>query len=96
MVKQSKYRRGNYRRTYSKMGLESNGTRVDKLFMSAQGRIYRNDKSIHWVNLKVHEVVEGAKKVPTFHHKEEFCLYLMKDIKRQERQNRLYENISNR
>ena len=64
-------------------------------FPDYQGRIYRNDKSIYWVN-PVHEVVEGAKKVSHFPPQEEFCLYHPKDIKRQERQNRLYENISNR
>jgi len=40
--------------------------------------------------------IEGAKKVSHFPPQEEFCLYHPKDIKRQERQNRLYENISNR
>ena len=64
-------------------------------FPDYQGRIYRNDKSIYWVN-PVHEVVEGAKKVSHFPPQEEFCLYHPKDIKRQERQNKLYENISNR
>jgi glycosyltransferase involved in cell wall biosynthesis len=64
-------------------------------FPDYQGRIYRNDKSIYWVN-PVHEVVEGAKKVSHFPPQEEFCLYHPKDIKRQEKQNELYENISNR
>ena len=64
-------------------------------FPDYQGRIYRNDKSIYWVN-PVHEVVEGAKKVSHFPPQEEFCLYHPKNIKRQERQNKLYENISNR
>ena len=64
-------------------------------FPDYQGRIYKNDKSIHWVN-PVHEVVEGAKKVSHFPPQEEFCLYHPKDIERQEKQNELYENISNR
>lgn len=64
-------------------------------FPDYQGRIYRNDKSIYWVN-PVHEVIEGAKKVSHFPPQEEFCLYHPKDIERQEKQNRLYENISNR
>ena len=64
-------------------------------FPDYQGRIYRNDKSIYWVN-PVHEVVEGAKKVSHFPPQEEFCLYHPKDIERQEKQNELYENISNR
>jgi len=61
-------------------------------FPDYQGRIYRNDKSIYWVN-PVHEVVEGAKKVSHFPPQEEFCLYHPKDIKRQERQNQLYDRI---
>ena len=64
-------------------------------FPDYQGRIYRNDKSIYWVN-PVHEVVEGAKKVSHFPPQEEFCLYHPKYIERQEKQNELYENISNR
>ena len=64
-------------------------------FPDYQGRIYRNDKSIYWVN-PVHEVVEGAKKVSHFPPQEEFCLYHPKDIERQDKQNELYENISNR
>ena len=64
-------------------------------FPDYQGRIYRNDKSIYWVN-PVHEVVEGAKKVSHFPPQEEFCLYHPKDIERLEKQNELYENISNR
>ena len=49
-------------------------------FPDYQGRIYRNDKSIHWVN-PVHEVVEGLKKFHTFHHKKNFCLYHLKILK---------------
>ena len=61
-------------------------------FPDYQGRIYRNDKSIYWVN-PVHEVVEGAKKVSHFPPQEEFCLYHPKDIERQEKQNELYSQI---
>ena len=64
-------------------------------FPDYQGRIYRNDKSIYWENA-VHEVIKGAKKVSQFPPEEEFCLYHPKDIERQEKQNELYENISNR
>ena len=64
-------------------------------FPDYQGRIYKNDRSIYWEN-PVHEVVKGAKKVSHFPTEEQFCLYHPKDIKRQERQNKLYENISNR
>ena len=41
-------------------------------------------------------LIKGAKKVSHFPPQEEFCLYHPKNIKRQERQNKLYENISNR
>lgn len=61
-------------------------------FPDYQGRIYRNDKSIYWVN-PVHEVVEGAKKVSHFPPQEEFCLYHPKNIERQEKQNQLYDKI---
>ena len=61
-------------------------------FQDYQCRIYRNDKSIYWVN-PVHEVVEGAKKVSHFPPQEEFCLYHPKDIERQEKQNELYSQI---
>jgi hypothetical protein len=61
-------------------------------FPDYQGRIYKNDKSIYWVN-PVHEVIKGAKKVSHFPPQEEFCLYHPKDIKRQEKQNELYSQI---
>ena len=61
-------------------------------FPDYQGRIYRNDKSIYWVN-PVHEVIKGAKKVSHFPPQEEFCLYHPKDIERQEKQNELYSQI---
>ena len=61
-------------------------------FPDYQGRIYKNDKSIHWVN-PVHEIVTGAKKVSHFPTEEEFCLYHPKDIQRQVKQNELYSKI---
>ena len=61
-------------------------------FPDYQGRIYKNDKSIHWEN-PVHEVVTGAKKVSHFPTEEEFCLYHPKDIQRQVKQNELYSKI---
>ena len=64
-------------------------------FPDYQGRIYKNDESVHWEN-PVHEIITGAKKVSHFPPQEEFCLYHPKDIERQEKQNELYENISNR
>tara|TARA_R100001594_G_scaffold5969_4_gene17593 strand:+ start:9236 stop:9871 length:636 start_codon:yes stop_codon:yes gene_type:complete len=61
-------------------------------FPDYQGRIYKNDKSIHWEN-PVHEIVTGAKKVSHFPTEEEFCLYHPKDIQRQVKQNELYSKI---
>ena len=61
-------------------------------FPDYQGRIYKNDKSIHWEN-PVHEIVTGAKKVSHFPTEEEFCLYHPKDIQRQVKQNELYGKI---
>ena len=61
-------------------------------FPDYQGRIYKNDRSIHWEN-PVHEVVKGAKKVSHFPTEEQFCLYHPKDIKRQVKQNELYSKI---
>ncbi len=61
-------------------------------FPDYQGRIYKNDESIHWEN-PVHEIVTGAKKVSHFPTEEEFCLYHPKDIQRQVKQNELYSKI---
>ena len=61
-------------------------------FPDYQGRIYKNDESVHWEN-PVHEIVTGAKKVSHFPTEEEFCLYQPKDIQRQVKQNELYSKI---
>ena len=61
-------------------------------FPGYQGRIYKNDESVHWEN-PVHEIVTGAKKVSHFPTEEEFCLYHPKDIQRQVKQNELYSKI---
>ena len=61
-------------------------------FPDYQGRIYKNDESVHWEN-PVHEIVTGAKKVSHFPTEEEFCLYHPKDIQRQVKQNELYSKI---
>ena len=61
-------------------------------FPDYQGRIYKNDESVHWEN-PVHEIVTGAKKVSHFPTEEEFCLYHPKDIERQVKQNELYSKI---
>ena len=57
-----------------------------------QGRIWRNRPNILWKN-KVHEVLSGYKEHTQLPMEEEFCFYHPKDIKRQEKQNKFYEEI---
>ena len=57
-----------------------------------QGRLYRNDPNIKWVN-KVHERLEGFKQYATLPMEEEFALYHPKTIERQEKQNGYYETL---
>lgn len=57
-----------------------------------QNRIYKNDPKIKWVN-KVHEVVTGHESSATFPDDFRLALIHPKDIKRQERQNKFYENL---
>jgi len=57
-----------------------------------QGRIWRNRPNILWKN-KVHEVLTGFKEYAFLPQEEEFCFYHHKDINRQERQNKFYDEI---
>jgi len=57
-----------------------------------QWRIYRNNGVIKWKN-KVHEILEGYETHSILPFEEEFALEHHKDIKRQEKQNKLYENL---
>jgi glycosyltransferase involved in cell wall biosynthesis len=72
------------------------GWRVDDKgwvnFPDYQWRIWKNDNSIKWIN-KVHERLDGFKEYSALPQCEEFSLFHPKDIKRQERQNKLYETI---
>lgn len=72
------------------------GWRVDDKgwvnFPDYQWRIWKNDSSIKWIN-KVHERLDGFKEYSALPQSEEFSLFHPKDIKRQERQNKLYETI---
>ena len=61
-------------------------------FPDPQFRIYRNNGKIKWKN-KVHEVLEGYKTITHLPTEEEWCLIHEKNIKRQEQQNKFYENI---
>ena len=57
-----------------------------------QWRIYKNDGKIKWKN-KVHEVLDGYETHSILPLEEEFALEHHKDIKRQEKQNQLYESL---
>jgi len=61
-------------------------------FPDLQTRITRNDPKIKWVG-KVHEVLSGFDKYATLPLEEEYCLYHVKDIKKQESQNQFYSTI---
>ena len=55
-------------------------------------RIFKNTDEIKWVK-PVHEVIDGAKTYSHLPPHEELTLKHVKDIKRQEIQNKLYEDI---
>ena len=57
-----------------------------------QWRIYKNNGKIKWKN-KVHEVLDGYETHSILPLEEEFALEHHKDIKRQEKQNQLYESL---
>lgn len=62
-------------------------------FPDYQGRIYRNNPNIKWHG-KVHEKIVGATGLAQFPLEEEYCIMHVKDISRQEKQNKLYQNIT--
>ena len=57
-----------------------------------QTRIYRRTSEIEWEG-KVHERIKGYNTMTYLPIEEDFALYHPKDIKRQEKQNALYETI---
>ena len=57
-----------------------------------QTRIYRNTENIVWKN-KVHERLSGYKSHSSLPAEDEFCLYHVKSIDRQEKQNEFYSEI---
>jgi len=61
-------------------------------FPDYQWRIWKNKPEIKWIN-KVHERLEGFKTYVTLPPQEEFSLYHPKDIERQEKQNKYYDEI---
>ena len=64
-------------------------------FPDWQMRIYRNKEEIYWIK-PVHEQLKGYTKFANLPAEEKYALYHPKDIGRQEKQNQLYETISNR
>jgi glycosyltransferase involved in cell wall biosynthesis len=63
-------------------------------FPDLQMRLFKLDKEIKWKN-KVHEVLDNYKitTILPYEEYEDFCLYHIKDIKKQEEQNKLYDSI---
>ena len=61
-------------------------------FPDYQCRIFKNIKRIKWKN-RVHEVLTGYKTESQLPANDEFCIHHPKTIKRQEKQNALYETL---
>ncbi len=61
-------------------------------FPDYQCRILKNIKRIKWKN-KVHEVLTGHKTESQLPANKEFCIYHLKSIERQEKQNKFYNTI---
>jgi hypothetical protein len=79
---------------------EDNGSRVYYHkpvinFPDYQWRLYKNKKSIHWVN-KVHERLVGYDYYATLPPDISWCLMHSKEIVRQESQNEFYDEIIDR
>ena len=61
-------------------------------FPDYQCRILKNVKRIKWKN-KVHEVLTGHQTESHLPANDEFCIHHLKDIKRQESQNKFYNTL---
>ena len=61
-------------------------------FPDYQCRILKNIKRIKWKN-KVHEILTGHKTESQLPANKEFCIYHLKNIERQEKQNEFYNTI---
>ena len=78
--------------------IEKWGWRIDDKdrinYPDCQMRLFKANKLIKWKN-KVHEVLEGYETMTTlpWDEHEDFCLYHIKTIKKQEDQNNFYEKI---
>lgn len=63
------------------------------MFPDYQTRLYRNSPEIKWEG-KVHERITGHKTTAPLPDEEEWCLYHIKDIERQRKQNDYYDTIT--
>lgn len=63
------------------------------MFPDYQTRLYRNSPEIKWEG-KVHERITGHKTMAPLPDEEEWCLYHIKDIDRQRKQNDYYDTIT--
>ena len=61
-------------------------------FPDYQCRILKNTKEIKWKN-KVHEILTGYKTESQLPANDEFCIYHLKGIERQESQNKFYSTL---
>jgi len=61
-------------------------------FPDYQCRILKNAPYIKWKN-KVHEILTGYKTESQLPANDEFCIYHLKDIDRQEKQNKFYNTL---
>jgi glycosyltransferase involved in cell wall biosynthesis len=61
-------------------------------FPDWQGRVWKNRSSIRWTKV-VHEMLSGYKEYSFLPAEEQFSLYHLKTIKKQEEQNAFYERI---
>ena len=73
------------------------GWRVDEQdrvnFPDPQMRLFKLNQGIKWKN-KVHEVLDGYKTISTLpYDTEDFCLYHIKSIEKQEKQNNFYNTL---
>ncbi len=63
------------------------------MFPDYQTRLYRNSDFIYWEG-KVHERITGYKTMAPLPDEEEWCLYHIKEIERQRKQNDYYDTIT--
>lgn len=62
-------------------------------FPDYQSRIYKSNAGLYWEG-KVHETIKGFEKKAFLPAEEHYCLYHIKDIERQRRQNAFYDTLS--